>query len=78
VAALGDVKDAGLLDFLRERFERDASDLVRTEAVRAMGKTGSTAAIPILERASAVPSYRYMVQKAAAEALAQLRRDRQP
>ena len=40
-----------------------------------MGKTGSTAAIPILERASAVPSYRHMVRKAATEALAQLRRD---
>jgi aminopeptidase N len=78
VAALGDVKDAGLVDFFRERFERDASDLVRTEAVRAIGKTGSGAAIPILERASAVPSHRHMVQKAAAEALAQLRRDRQP
>ena len=75
VAALGDLKEAGLVEFFRDQFERDASDLVKTEAVRAMGKTGSTAAIPILERASAVPSYRHMVRKAATEALAQLRRD---
>ena len=73
VAALGDLKDAGFLEFFRDRFERDASDLVKTEAVRAMGKTGSSAAVPILERALAVPSHRNMVRTAAAEALALLR-----
>jgi aminopeptidase N len=78
VAALGGLKDPGLVEFFRGRLERDGSDLVRTEAVRALGKTGSAAAIPIVERAAAAPSYRHMVEKAAAEALAQLRRGRQP
>lgn len=73
VAALGGMKAPRLTAFFQSCFERDRSDLVRTEAVRALGKTGNAAAIPFVERATAEPSHRDMVARAANEALSALR-----
>jgi aminopeptidase N len=74
VASLGARKTPSLTEFFQALFGRDKSDLVRSEAVRALGKSGNRAAIPFLERAAATPSHRDMVARAAAEALANLRR----
>ena len=69
LAALGDLKDRSLLDLYKDLFERDASYRVQAEALAAIGKTGDPSAVPFLERAAAVPSYRDMVRKAAEAAL---------
>jgi aminopeptidase N len=69
LGALGDLKDPALAPFFVERFGKDASDLAKTEAVRAVGKTGGAGSIEFLRKAAAVPSHRGMVGRAAAEAL---------
>ncbi len=72
LAALGDLKDRSRLDLYKDLFERDASYRVQAEALTAIGKTGDPSAVPFLERAAAVPSYRDMVRKAAEAALKQI------
>lgn len=67
--ALGDLKDAGLLTFYKERFARDPSDGVRAEALRAIGKLADRATVPFLEQCAAVPSYRNMIAAAAKQAI---------
>jgi aminopeptidase N len=70
LVALGDRKDASLLAFFKERFAKDPSDAARAESLRAIGKLGDRAAIPFLEQAAAVPSYRHMIATAAKQAIA--------
>jgi len=72
VAALGDLKDRGLAEFFKERFGKDESELVRAEALRAIGKTGDASFIPFLEKCVSIPSYRNYVGNAATQALKQL------
>jgi aminopeptidase N len=72
LAALGNLKDAGLAEFFKERFAKDESELVKAEALRALGKTGDVGVIPFVQKAVAVPSHRNLVGNAAAQALKQL------
>ncbi|MBN1940147.1 MAG: M1 family metallopeptidase [Candidatus Aminicenantes bacterium] len=72
IAALGDLKDRALLEFYKDLFLKDPSYRVQTEALTAVGKTGDSSAVPFLKEASAVPSYRHMVRRAAEAALKQL------
>jgi aminopeptidase N len=74
LVALGDLKDRGLAEFFKERFAKDESDLVKAEALRALGKTGDTSVIPFLEKSASVSSHRDMVGRAAAQTLTQLRK----
>jgi aminopeptidase N len=69
---LGDLKDRSLIEFFKERFAKDESDLVKAEALRALGKTGDPSVIPFLEKSAAVPSHRDMVKNAAMQALKQV------
>jgi HEAT repeat protein len=70
--ALGDLKDCDLIGFFKDRFRKDASDLARAEALRAMGKTGDPAVVPFLKEAASVPSHRDMVRRAAEDAMKQI------
>jgi len=70
--ALGDLKDRDLIGFFKDRFKKDASDLARAEALRAMGKTGDPAVVPFLKEAASVPSHRDMVRRAAEDAIKQV------
>jgi len=72
LVVLGDMKDRGLIEFFKERFVKDDSDLVKAEALRALGKTGDPSLIPFLEKSASVPSYRGMIKNAAAQALKQV------
>ncbi len=72
VAALGNLKDPGLVEFFKERFANDDSELVKAETLRALGKTGDAGVIPFVQKAVAVPSHRNLVGNAAAQALKQL------
>jgi len=72
LAALGDAKDRGLIEFYKERFAKDESQLVKAETLRALGKTGDPSVIPFLEKSATVPSYRDMIRNAAMQALRQV------
>jgi len=72
VLALGDLKDRGLAAFFEELFVKDASVCVRTEAVKALGKTVDKRAVPFLRRAADVPSRQNMIKRAAKAALKQI------
>ena len=69
LVALGDLKDRALLNFYKGVFQKDASYRVQAEALTAIGKTGDPSAAPFLKQASAVPSYRDMLRRAAESAL---------
>ena len=69
LVALGDRKDRSLLEFFKERFAKDASDGVRAESLRAIGKLSDRATIPFLEQAASVPSYRNLIAAAAKQAI---------
>jgi aminopeptidase N len=71
LAALGNLKDPGLADFFEDRFAKDGSELVKAEALRALGRTGDPAVIPFLQKAVSTPSHRDLVGAAATEALRQ-------
>jgi aminopeptidase N len=72
LAALGNLKDAGLVEFFKERFASDDSELVKAEALRALGKTGDAGVIPFVQKAVATPSHRNLVGNAATQVLKQL------
>jgi len=74
LAALGDSKDRSLIEWYKDRFAKDDSDLVRAEALRALGKTGDPAVIAFLEQSALVSSHRDMVRTAALQALKQFGR----
>jgi len=72
LVALGDSKDRSLIGFYQERFTKDESQLVKAEALRALGKTGDPSVVPFLEKSASVPSYRDMIRNAATQALKQV------
>jgi len=72
LVALGDSRDRSLVEFYKERFTKDESQLVKAEALRALGKTVDPSVIPFLEKSASVPSYRDMVRNAAMQALKQV------
>jgi aminopeptidase N len=74
LAALGDLKDRSLAEFFKDRFAKDQSDLVKAEALRALGKTADESVIPFLEQSASIASHRDMVKRAATQAVAQLRK----
>ena len=69
LVALGDRKDASLVAFFKERFAKDPSAAARAESLRAIGKLADPAAIPFLEQAAVVPSYRHLIATAAKQAI---------
>jgi HEAT repeat protein len=72
LAALGNLKVPSLVEFFKERFTKDESELVKAEALRALGKAGDPGVIPFVQKAVATPSYRDLVGNAATQALTQL------
>jgi len=74
LAVLGDRKDRGLAGLFQTRFAEDPSDVVKAEALRALGKTGDPSRIPFLERVAASPSFRNLLGAAAGQALKSLGR----
>jgi len=74
LVALGDLKDRSLVEFFKERFTKDWSDLVRAEALRALGKSGDPTVVPFLEKAATISSYRNMFNSAATQALKTVRK----
>jgi aminopeptidase N len=62
------------LPVFRQRFAEDDSYVVQAEALRAIGRVGSAADLPLLEAASQVSSPRQVLARAAAEAIASIRR----
>ncbi len=72
LAALGHRKDPRLAEFFEDRFTNDQSELVKVEALRALGQTGDPSVIPFLQRAGSTPSHRNRVEAAAAEAIKQV------
>jgi aminopeptidase N len=72
LVALGNSKDRGLIEFYKERFAKDESQLVKAEALRALGKTGDPSVIPFLEKSATVPSHRDIIKNAAMQALKQV------
>lgn len=74
--ALGSRRDATLLPFFRERFERDDSYQAQAESLRAIGMLRDTATLPFLEQAAAMPSPRNVVRTAAQWAREEITRAR--
>jgi aminopeptidase N len=72
LAALGDSKERGLIEFYKERFAKDESQLAKAETLRALGKTGDPSVILFLEKSATVPSHRDMIRNAAMQALKQV------
>jgi aminopeptidase N len=72
LAALGDSKERGLIEFYKERFAKDESQLAKAETLRALGKTGDPSVILFLEKSATVPSHRNMIRNAAMQALKQV------
>jgi aminopeptidase N len=72
LAILGDNKDRGLMSFFKERFAKDESDLVKAEALRALGKSGDATLIPFLEKVVSTASFRNVLNNAAGQALKRL------
>jgi aminopeptidase N len=67
--ALGERGDRTLAGYLEDRFRADDSYLVQAEALRALGKCGSTASIPFLRRAGLTKSPDDVIRNAATSAL---------
>ena len=74
VLALGESQDRGRVRFYQDLFQKDPSQRVKAEALRALGKTGEAAVAPFLERAATLPSHDHIVGRAAEEALSLLRK----
>ncbi|MFA5816783.1 MAG: M1 family metallopeptidase [Bacteroidales bacterium] len=73
VRILGDLKDPALVKSFKKIFEKDNSYVVQAEALRSIGKCGGKKEIAYLAKASAKVSYRNVVGKAAADALASIK-----
>jgi aminopeptidase N len=66
--ALGARREAALLPFYRERFEKDDSYLAQAEALRAVGMVRDLASLPWLAQAAAMASPRNVIRVAAERA----------
>ncbi len=72
VKALGELKDSSLAPFLQERFLNDDSYLVRAEAIRSLGLSGSRNSIPFVQKAISISSPRHVIRLAAEAAVKEL------
>ena len=76
VAALRALMSSGNgshLALFRARFEKDDSYLAQAEALRAIGRVGSLEDLDFLQQASAMPSPRGVLKRAADQAIAEIR-----
>jgi len=73
VRILGDLKDPSLVKSFKKIFESDNSYVVQAEALRSIGKCGGKEQVAYLKKASAKPSFRNVVGKAATEALSAIK-----
>ena len=71
--ALGGFEDRSFLGFFKDRFRKEASDLVKVEAVRALGLIAEEADASLFKETASVPSHRDMVGREAEAALKQIR-----
>ena len=67
--SLGELRDASLSQFLRDRFRKEDSYKAQAEALRALGKSGSSSSILLLRQATAMSSPRNLIRDAAERAL---------
>lgn len=67
--SLGELRDASLAQFLQDRFRKEDSYKAQAEALRALGKSGSSSSIPLLREATAMRSPRNVIRDAAERAL---------
>lgn len=67
--SLGELRDASLAQFLQDRFRKEDSYKAQAEALRALGKSGSSSSIPLLREATAMRSPRNVIRDAAESAL---------
>jgi aminopeptidase N len=70
--ALGESRQAELVPFFAARFEEDNSYLAQAEALKAIGKSGDSASVRILEAAAKMKSPRNTLKRAADWALKQI------
>jgi len=70
--ALGDSRQAELVAFFVERFEKDHSYVAQAEALRSIGKCGDSSSVGFLEKAARMKSPRNILKKAADWALKQI------
>ena len=70
--ALGDSKQAELVEFYAERFEKDSSYVAQAEALKSIGKSGEGSSAEFLENAGRMTSPRNIIKKAAEWATHQL------
>ena len=69
ISALADLENPELVKFFKERFEKDDSYLVQAEAIKAVGKCGSSSDIPFLKKAAALESPREVIRRGSEAAL---------
>jgi aminopeptidase N len=70
--ALGDSRQADLVTFFMERFEKDDSYIAQAEALRAIGKCGDNSSAGFLKKATKMKSHRNILRRAANWALKQI------
>jgi aminopeptidase N len=66
---LGNLHNHSLESFFQDRYNRDNSYVAEAEALRSIGKSGDSSAIPFLQSASHVRSPRNLIHSAAEEAI---------
>jgi aminopeptidase N len=72
IRILGETGDQDLVPFFRSRFEDDDSYQVQAEALRAIGRCGDQSQLEFLHQASAMPSHRNVIQRAAEWAIEEI------
>ena len=70
--ALGDSRQAELVEFFAKCFEKDDSYIAQAEALRSIGKCGDSSSAEFLEKAVQMKSHRDILKKAAEWALKQI------
>ncbi len=70
--ALGEFKQAELVDFFKQRFQEEDSYRAQAEALSALAKCGGPELIPFFEEAAKVPSSRQIIRSTARQAIKDL------
>ena len=69
---LGEFKQAELVDFFKQRFQKEDSYRAQAEALTALAKCGGPELVPFLEEAAKVASPRHIIRSTARRALKEL------